>query len=322
MESLAAVADMDDEIIERVHLTVASAEEYVLSWPSSSFADFAGVDGPGLKGVATVLSVGTVFWCSLFAAVLYSPLATKLATKHYNGPTAAKVEATDRILAFIHAAVSGSFGAYAWAQPWGLCSYDPGVEVMMRFGVAMTTSYLVYDFALVIIAEGVLALREPSWGLWIHHVNILPFFATGLFYGQLSWFMCANLINELSTLPLHCTFFMHQHGMNNNPLFYVSGMMLVLTFLVLRVVAITAIGIMFGKAGSCASAGTPRSLVVIAWIVVSVHWLLNGYWYAKIMKMILFKKEKTHENVPLIATEAGLGPTPPEDSSSRRTSGD
>jgi hypothetical protein len=312
MESLAAVADIDDEIIERLHLTVANLEESV-------YEDFAGVDGPGLTGVATVLSVGTVFWCSVFAAVLYSPLAEKLSTKHYNGPLAAKVEVTDRILAFLHAAVSGSFGVYAWAQPWGLCSYDPGVEVVMRFGVALTTSYLVYDFALVIIAEGVMQLREPSWGLWIHHVNILPFFAAGLFFGQISWFMCANLLNELSTLPLHCTFFMHQHGMNTNPLFYVSGLMLVVTFLMLRVVAIAGIAVLFGKAGSCAGAGSPRGLIILSWLVVSVHWILNAYWYAKIMKMILFKKEKTRESVPLIATEAGLGPTPPEDSTPRRS---
>merc|ERR1719261_39358 len=95
--------------------------------------------------------------------------------------------------------------------------------------------------------------------------------------------------------------------------------MLVLTFLVLRVVAIAGIAIAFGKAGGCASVGTPMGLIVLSWIVVSVHWLLNAYWYAKIMKMILFKKEKTRESVPLIATEAGLGPTPPEDSTPRRS---
>lgn len=302
---------MDDAITSRLHMTVASVEDSMLR------LKFVGVDGPGLSGVATVLGGGIALWGILFTVVLNSPLSEKLSTKHYNGPFAARVETTDRCLAFLHAAISGCFGVYAFvAAAPGLCSYDPRVEAVMRFGVAMTASFLIYDFALLIVAEVVMGLRETSWGMWIHHLNIIPFFILGLYHNQVTWFMCANLINEVSTLPLHATFFMHVHGMSGSPLFYVCGVMLVLTFLILRVVAIGVIGYLYGAAGGCESEGAPRTLVVVGWVTLIVHWILNAYWYMKIMRMVLFKKDKPRESVPLIATEAGLGPTPPEESAS------
>lgn len=279
-----------------------------------------GLYGPGLSGVAAVLTGGLILWGVLFTLVFNSRLSESLATKHYNGPVAAKVEATDRILAFVHAVVSGSFGVYAWtAVPLGQCTYDAGQEQTMRFGVATTMSFLMYDFTLLIVAEAVLKLRDASKAMWLHHINILPYFFFGIFHNQVSWFMCANLINEVSTVPLHVTFFMHAHGKNNNILFFVMGAVLVLTFLVLRVVAIVVIAYYFYAQRSCVNEGSPAHLAVISWITVTIHWILNSYWYMKIMQLILKKKISRDDNgpresVPLIATEAGLGPTPPEDS--------
>lgn len=277
-----------------------------------------GIYGPGLSGVAAILAGGAIIWGLLFTLVFNSRLADSLATKHYNGPVAAKVEATDRCLAFVHAIVSGSFGIYAWtAVPLGRCSYDAGEEQTMRIGVATTMSFLMYDFALLVVAEAILRLRDTSKAMWLHHINILPFFFFGVYHNQVTWFMCANLINEVSTVPLHITFFMHAHGRSNNILFIVMGGILVLTFLVLRVVAIVIIAYYFYLQKSCVGEGSPAHLAVISWITVSIHWILNSFWYWKIMQLIVKRKisrdDGPRESVPLIATEAGLGPTPPED---------
>lgn len=277
-----------------------------------------GVFGPGLSGVSAVLTGGAIFWGVLFTGVFNSRLSENLATKHYNGPVAAKVEVTDRCLAFLHAVVSGGFGIYAWtAVPLGQCSYDVGQDQTMRFGVATTMSFLMYDFALLIVAEAVLRLRDMSKAMWLHHINILPYFFFGIYHNHVTWFMCANLINEVSTVPLHLTFFMHAHGRSNNMVFFALGGILVLTFLVLRVVAIVVIAYYFYLQRSCVGEGSPAHLAVISWITVSIHWTLNSYWYWKIMQLILKRKisrdDGPRESVPLIATEAGLGPTPPED---------
>lgn len=281
-----------------------------------------GAGGPGLTGMMTIISGGCMLWTALFFICLNSPISEYLATKHKNGPLAAKVDTTDRCLAFFHSAISGGFGIYAWvAVPLGLCNHTARQESVMRMGVAITASFMIYDFAMLFAVEVVMELREYSWAMYIHHINIIPMFLIGLHLNVYSWFLCACLINEVSTLPLHVCYFLNRHGHSGTTVFFVFGVMLLASFGILRVVAIGGIATVFWIKGACGSEGAPQWVVIYSSIVFGVHFILNFWWYVMILKMVAGKSKKDpgatpQENVPLIATEAGLGPTPPEEAAS------
>jgi len=275
--------------------------------------------GPGLPGVIHVLYGGVIIWGLLFVIILNSPIATSLSTKHQFGPLAGRVDVTDRLCAVTHAIISGSFGIWAWTfVPIGQCHNSPQEERLLRVAVALTTSFLCYDLIMLTCAEAIYRIRDVSWSMWCHHINILVFFFAGLLSNQLAWFMAANLVNEVSTLPLHLTYFMYMHGFSDTVLFKIFAIFLLLGFFTLRVVGIALSMVLLYNQNSCIGQGCDRSLATCAWIVVSIHWALNIYWFAKLFQMML-KKGKAPEDttdadrVPLIARKSGLGPAAAND---------
>ena len=52
----------------------------------------------------------------------------------------------------IHATASMSFTRRS-EVPWGLCQNEASEEAIMRFGVALTSSFLFYDWVLLFIVE-------------------------------------------------------------------------------------------------------------------------------------------------------------------------
>lgn len=274
----------------------------------------SGLVGPGLSGVAHVLVGGVVTWCVMSAVILQSPLVDWLVTKDSKGVT--RLDVVERATGLVHALVSGCIGIYAWtAMPVGACTYNPAAEQFLRFGVAFTMSYIIYDQLLLVLVEAVYRVRDVWWTMWAHHVNILTLFGVGLAYNQMSWFLAAHLINEVSSVPINLCYFMKNHRQEGTPAFMAMGGLAVLTFTVLRILLIPAIGYMFYKAGSCTSAGNPPGLVALGWTVIAIHWMLNCYWYGKMLSLVCRKKRVRksvdEEKLPLIASEAGLGPAVP-----------
>jgi len=270
--------------------------------------------GPGLTGVAYVIVGGVATWMLLGMCILKSPLVDALATKDTKGGVS-KVDVVERVTGGIHALISSGFGIFAWtAVSVGQCTNDKTTEMVLRFGTALTASYLINDFIFLFLIEVMQRVREPVWSMWIHHINIITFFFIGLASNQISWFMCANLINEVSTLPINLGFMMKAHGYAGSMLYNAVGMFALVAFTVLRVAAIPFIGYLFYKAGTCSSAGATSFLVSCCWAVLAIHFLLNTYWYGKLLALATrtwSKPEKGKgEQVPLIASEAGMGPSP------------
>jgi len=249
-----------------------------------------------------------------------SPIVELLMTKESKGVS--KVDVIERVNGSIHAVISSGFGIFAWtAVSVGQCTYDGKIEMVLRFGTALTASYLIYDFVFLFLVEGLQKAREPWWSMWVHHVNIITFFFIGLASNQISWFMCANLINEVSTIPINMGFMMKAHGYSGSSSYNAVGMLTLLAFTVLRIAAIPYIGYLFHKAGTCSSAGATSFLVTFCWAVLGVHFILNLYWYGKLLALATKTWSKPDasskaagdregEKVPLIASEAGLGPSP------------
>ena len=50
--------------------------------------------------------------------------------------------------------------------------------------------------------QAIYRIRDVSWSMWCHHINILVFFFAGLLSNQLAWFMAANLVNEVLLLAV------------------------------------------------------------------------------------------------------------------------
>lgn len=294
--------------------------------PGTFSAQFEALVGPGLNGVMPVLVGGVVWWFLMGALILMSPLVGMMVTKDSKGVT--QLDVVERITGFVHAAASGTIGVWAWlAVPVGQCQYDQASEKVLRFGVALTMSYIIYDWLLLVAVEVAWKMRDVWWTMWIHHANILSFFAMGLAYNQVSWFLAAHLVNELSSMPINICYFMKNYKMDDSSLFLLSGGTALGTFFVMRVVAIPVIGVLFYRTASCSSAGMPPSMQAHAWVVIAIHWWLNCYWFHKMVKLAFktgddpkpSKKidEREGERLPLIASEAGLGPMPESDPEDR-----
>jgi hypothetical protein len=274
------------------------------------------IGGRGLAGVACVIVGGVVLWMMLGMCILKSPLADALMTKETKGVS--KVDVVERVTGGIHALISSGFGIYAWtAVSVGQCTYDSKTEMVLRFGVALTAAYLINDFFFLFLVEAVQRTREPWWSMWMHHINIVTFFFIGLASNHISWFMCANLINEVSTVPINVGFMMKAHGYSGSLMYNAVGMLAFVAFTVLRIAAIPYIGYLFYQAGSCSAAGASRALVSLCWAVLAIHFILNAYWYCKLLALAAktwskpdkAKDERAGERVPLFASEAGLGPS-------------
>merc|ERR1719420_1449829 len=248
--------------------------------------------------------------------ILKSPLADALMTKETKGVS--KVDVVERVTGGIHALISSGFGIFAWtAVSVGQCTYDSKTEMVLRFGTALTASYLINYFIFLFLVEVVQKVRDPWWSMWVHHINIIMFFFIGLASNQISWFMCANLINEVSTIPINVGYMMKAHGYSGSLLYNAVGMFTLLAFTVLRIAAIPYIGYLFYEAGTCSSAGATRTLVSFCWAVLGIHFILNTYWYGKLLALAARTwskpekgKDAAAEHTPLIASEAGLGPSP------------
>lgn len=288
--------------------------------PGSLREQFDSMMGPGIEGVMPILIGGVVSWFVISALILMSPMLKMMVTKDSKGVT--ELDVVERVTGFVHAGVSGGIGVWAWlAVPVAQCRYDPETERVLRFGVALTMSYIIYDWLLLVAVEVAWKIRDVWWTMWIHHANILSFFAMGLLYNQVSWFLAAHLVNELSSMPINICYFMKNYKMDSSPLFMLSGGSALLTFFVMRVVAIPAIAVMFYRAGQCASTGMTANMAYHAWVVIMIHWGLNCYWFGKMVKLAMKTKkesppkmsEQEGEKLPLIASEAGLGPMPETD---------
>lgn len=282
--------------------------------------------GPGLKGVAYPIIGGVVIWMFLGMCILNSPLVDALVTKERQGVS--KVDVVERLTGGIHALISSGFGIFAWtAVSVGQCTYDNKTEMVLRLGAALTASYLIHDFLFLFLVEAMpnvlrsmQKVRDPMYSMWLHHINIVTFFCIGLASNQISWFMCANLINEVSTIPINVGFMMKAHGYSGSLLYNAVGMFALVAFTVLRIAAIPYIGYLFYKAGTCSAAGASRALVSLCWAVLAIHFTLNAYWYCKLLALatktwskpdsLKAKDAAAGERVPLIASEAGLGPSP------------
>lgn len=266
--------------------------------------------GPGLAGAAGIIALSTVVWFLLAATIIQSPLIGALTTKESTGVT--KLDVVERGVGFTHAAVSSGFGLYAWlAVTPGMCTYDAQTEMILRFGVALTTGYLIYDWILLLCVEVIYKIRDVWWTMWLHHASILSLFFAGLAYSQISWFMAAHLVNEISTMPLQAAFFMKNHKWEGTRAFIGVVCSVVISFTFFRVIAIPAIGYMFYTQDGCSGKGVGTYLASHAWTVIGLHLIVNLYWYSKLMWLVVRPpKEEPSERMPLIAQEAGLGPAP------------
>lgn len=249
-------------------------------------------------------------WGFLGAAVSQSPLVDGLTTKGSSGVN--KIDVVERSVGFTHALISSGFGVYAWlAVEPGLCKYNEQTEMILRFGVALTTGYLLYDWVLLLFVEVIYRIRDVWWTMWLHHASILSLFIAGLWYSQISWFMAAHLVNEVSTLPLQAAYFMKNHNYEGTKAFIAVVCFVVISFTAFRVIAIPAIGYMFYKKDGCSADGVGTYLASHAWTVIGLHLAVNLYWYSKLMWLVVRPpKQEPSETMPLIAQEAGLGPAP------------
>lgn len=282
-----------------------------------SLADIGDV---GLHDIRGALIGGVIGWGCLFLAVWYSPLPRMLRPpKEEKSEQATTVEVCDRVVAGIHAMVASGFGVYAWVvTPIGSCALPPRPDSVLRLGVSLTAAFLIYDLAMLLASDVVLRLRPISKMMLVHHANILPFFLIGLSMHSLTWFMGAMLVNEVSTVPLHVTWFLKEHGQKDTIPFAIFGATLVLSFLVTRVIAITAAFIIFLRATGCNEVFTTDNVAsAMFWITVvatAVHWCLNVYWFYKLL-LVIGKKSRQQEPpaetdalLPSEASRAGLGP--------------
>jgi len=283
----------------------------------------------GLTDIHMWLVIGTFFWGAMFLFFYNTTIIDRLMTPNKEGPVAAKVDVSDRVTAFIHAIVSGlGFGLYAWCYlPASLCNPSGHQEHMLRLGVVLTTSYLVYDLIMVFVVDVVMRCRPVAYGMFIHHINILILFFACLYTHELMWFMAATLFNEISTIPLHVTFLMNAHGYRDHPMFMGMGVTLVVSFFVTRIIGIAVLGVLMAQTSTCTGTeggyvGATHQMVIITWVCTSIHWLLQIFWFYKILQLAMKKspgskgQEQTSEKEPLvpretmprIATQAGLGP--------------
>lgn len=274
----------------------------------------------GLHDIRGALVGGAIGWGCLFFAVWHSPLPRMLKTpKEQKNEQAATVEVCDRVVAMIHAMISGSFGVYAWVvTPIGSCALPPREDSMLRLGVALTAAFLMYDMGMLLASDVFLRLRPISKAMLVHHVNILLLFFTGLAMHSFTWFMAAMLVNEVSTVPLHVTWFLKEHGQKDTLPFAIFGASLVLSFLVCRVVAITAALIIFLRATGCNEVFTTDNVATamfwMALVAFIVHWCLNVYWFYKLLLMAGKKSRReepaaeTDALLPGEASRAGMGP--------------
>lgn len=275
--------------------------------------------GVGLDDVRAALVGGTMGWACLFVACWYSPLPRMLSKKKEEGASSAgTVEVCDRVVAMLHAAVSSWFGIYAWTTPLGSCVLPGEQDGLLRTGVGLTAAFIMYDLGMLLASDVVMRLRPISTPMLIHHANILLFFFVGLAMHSLTWFMASMLVNEVSTVPLHITWFLKEHGKRDSILFSVSGACLVLSFLVARVIAIPSVFIIFLRAEGCRSSfkavNVASAMFWLTVFVTGVHWALNVFWFYKLLLLAGKKRSRDprgSEGDPLLpdaATRAGLGP--------------
>lgn len=277
---------------------------------------FVDINDVGLADVRTALVAGTVGWGCIFLAVWHSPIPRMLRPPKDQKPIlTANVEVCDRVVAAIHAAVSGSFGVYAWVQtPSGACMLPAREDAVLRLGVALTASFLSYDLVMLLVSDAWLRIRPISGLMLLHHVNILVFFLAGLTMHALTWFMGAMLVNEASTVPLHVTWFLNGLGQTNTLPFTICGSLLILCFLIARVVAITAAFAIFLRAGGCTSVlgHEARPMFYLTVMATVLHWCLNTYWFKKLLDLARKKSRpeptETDALLPDGAARAGLGP--------------
>jgi len=288
-------------------------------------------DETGLRGVSyelEALLLGGIFLWTLLYLVLYNTNTINfLVPPGKNGTVLARVDTCDRVTAFIHACISGlGFGVYAVTHaPTSVC--DPSIleDRLLRIGVALTTSYLFFDLGMIFTTDVIMKVRPIQTGMFIHHVNILILFTVTLYTHELSWFMAATLVNEVSTVCLHVTYFMAAHNKKNSPYFRGFGIALVLSFFATRIIGIGVILTMLYHQHSCRGGlylGLTTPLVVLTWTCSIIHWLLNVFWFNKLLAMALKPGKPSEEDgaldkpeplpvnerVPLIAQQAGLGP--------------
>lgn len=268
------------------------------------------------------LAGSCLFWAGLFTLLWYTPAVARLQSKRTVaelGILGAQVETCDRMVATAHAVVATVFGCMAWSFfGTGVCDLDPAKVKILRVGTAVTAGYILYDFSVILVSDVFRGLRPVAKDMVLHHLVIGTLAVYVLTFETMEpmlWFFSVNLFNEISTVFLHLCKFSAECGYKDTPMFAVLGGSLVTSFFVGRCLLISLTITLLGRSHLC---GIPVNEYVAGSVygLVGTHWMLNMYWFIKLMAMVLRKPKDSRPNTPREPEQAPLLEEPSQTSQS------
>jgi hypothetical protein len=238
------------------------------------------------------LARGIVFWCS---ALVVSTCVSQAFPSYKNAAPERKIEWHAYAVSTIHTlftlwtAVRNILHDEEWTPAY-LCE---GRVDWRSWCFSVTIAYFCVDIVLMMVAK--MVAKDPGYrmdlSLVFHHFFVGGSIVLSMHYSYVTWFLAVLLFNELSTLFLNFRWFLLTSGMENHKLFMTNGAIFTVTFFFCRVCLLPILFFFYWKrAGLCLEthqADIPLSFKALAFCNFPLLWVLNCFWFVKIIRGVL-----------------------------------
>eukprot|EP00304_Pavlova_gyrans_P008373 CAMPEP_0206042364 /NCGR_PEP_ID=MMETSP1466-20131121/6510_1 /ASSEMBLY_ACC=CAM_ASM_001126 /TAXON_ID=44452 /ORGANISM="Pavlova gyrans, Strain CCMP608" /LENGTH=259 /DNA_ID=CAMNT_0053417073 /DNA_START=40 /DNA_END=819 /DNA_ORIENTATION=+ len=169
----------------------------------------------------------------------------------------------------------------------------PPLHPMIAVSIECMCAYLSYDIVLGLVA----GFESAPGPMLAHHAMGLAAEALVLVYGFGGFSLVVVHLAEGSTPFLHLSWALLKFGYGGTRLFFATGVALVLTFGILRVIlpAWVLFGNLLTESGTAAW-GAASALHEFFVLVVVIFWFLNCFWFVKLLRVAMGKASPHHEH--------------------------
>lgn len=207
---------------------------------------------------------------------------------------------SNHTVSLVHALFAIAVAAFSLASisPVGDDVCNSAAMAAARPALLAEIAYSVYDLwhEVAVMAP----LGKMSVAMVFHHVFVASSMFASLQLDYLVWFMGALLVNDASTVLLNLRWFNFQllsraqgaARVRLRSLQLPLDLCFAVCFFLCRILWIPLLGYLFHANAMCVAPRVPQALTVVSAVNFPVLWLLNAFWFSKILVIARGSKRK------------------------------